>query len=132
MEVPLYQEGDLLFVDVTINKVKGCFLIDTGCEVSVIGEKSIGFFRVDTIDGLTHVSQSASNTIIMKETKPIQLNFGGVFIETSVRCICINAINETLLQRGISGIDGLIGCDILEYFGAVINFGSLTMHLIKP
>lgn len=121
-----------LQLNVSINEVKGSFILDTGANSTAIDEKSINKFK------MKHEPSVESATSAGKTNIEVQTSAGNSFVFDSlelknitVYLMNLDIINETFLSLGMTVVDGIIGADILSEKDAIIDYATLTLYLKK-
>mgnify|MGYP001083439497 CR=1 FL=1 len=120
-----------LYLEGTLNGVKGKFILDSGAGATVIDETVKDKFKLNTDKGgdipaagagsasLT-AKMVAGNTLVLGNYKR------GDF---SLAVMNLDHVNNALKAVGISPFDGVIGADILSSGKAVIDYATLTLYL---
>ena len=119
-----------IIIKCKINKIEGNFLIDTGASNSCINYLFAEKFNLNTIKSLEKASSatneindtyfSKSNTLEIDNLK--KLNFEIILFDMTY-------INNSLKEKNLKVVDGIIGGDILNEFNANINYEKKLLNL---
>lgn len=110
-------------IECDVNFVSGIFLVDTGASNSCINYLSASKFNIE-FNRSDETASSATNKI--SETyysKDNILKIGG-FQKNDFDLVLFDMtfINNSLKEKGLSSVDGIIGGDILNQSNACINY----------
>ena len=117
-------------IECEVNYVSGIFLVDTGASNSCINYLSASKFNLE-FKKSNEIASSATNKInetyhsknnILKIEDCKKANFDIVLFDMTF-------INNSLKEKGIEDVDGIIGNDILKEFNAIIDFKKKTISL---
>ncbi len=106
-----------------VNNINGVFIVDTGASNSCINSKLTTKFNLD-FEISNEKASSASSQInetyysknnILKIGNYEESNFDLVLFDMTF-------INNSLKEKGLSDVDGIIGGDILNQLNASINY----------
>lgn len=112
-----------IIFDCKVNKISSRFIIDTGASNSCINYLSAKKFNINfkktnekassATDQINEIFYSNNNILEIEGLK--KNNFEVILFD-------MNHINNSLREKGIKDVDGIIGGDILKEFNAVINY----------
>jgi predicted aspartyl protease len=119
-----------LLIKVTINGIKGDFILDTGASNSCIGFESVDYFNLKTSKSKTKASGAGATgmrTLISKENKISigswrQKDFTLVIFDLS-------HVNQALLQHKTKIVHGIIGADVLQKGKSIIDYFNHCFYL---
>jgi len=133
--VPMTRHGDAhLTVDVRVNDVAGSFILDTGAGRTVIDRAAQSRFD----DGRAVVSGgvatgAGSGGLAISALPGNRLRIGDYRDDAfTVHFLALDHVNAAFSQRGEAPVDGVVGADILERGGAVIDYPNLRLYLRNP
>lgn len=119
-----------IIIDCKVNSINGKFIIDTGASNSCINYLYANKFKVNlkkydekassATNQINEVFYSKNNTLEIKNLK--KNNFEVVLFD-------MTHINDSLREKEIEDVDGIIGSDILREFNAIIEYKSKTITL---
>ena len=119
-----------ILVECEINYVLGIFIVDTGASNSCINSKLTTKFNLD-FEISNEKASSASSKInetyysknnILKIGNYEESNFDLVLFDMTF-------INNSLKEKGVSEVDGIIGGDILSELNVCINYKKKEISL---
>ncbi|MCD9007988.1 aspartyl protease family protein [Luteimonas sp. XNQY3] len=133
--VPMTRHGDShLTVAARLNDVAGTFILDTGAGRTVIDRAAQS--RFDEGRGVVAGGQAtgAGGTGLAISALPSnRLRIGDYRDDAfTVHFLALDHVNAAFSQRGETPVDGVIGADILERGGAVIDYPNLRLYLRNP
>ena len=112
-----------IIINILLNKVKGIFLVDTGASNSCINYLKASKFNIE-LKKSNELASSATNKIsetYYSENNTLTI---GNFQKKNLDFILFDMtfINNSLEEKGVSQIDGILGSDILNELKACINY----------
>ena len=123
-------ETNHIIIDCKINGVNGKFILDTGASSSCIDLLSADKFSL-SFEKFKEKTSSATN--IIKETFQSKKNTFEIagLIKTNFELILFDMkqINDSLNEKEISNIDGIIGGDFLVEYNVVIDYKNKLLEL---
>ena len=126
----LLTRSNHILIECEINYVSGVFIVDTGASNSCIDYLSASKFNVE-FEKSNETASSATNEI--NETyysKNNKLKIGDFQKnEFDLVLFDMSFINNSLKEKGVSGIAGIIGSDILNELNACINYKKKEINL---
>lgn len=133
--VPMKRHGDAhLTVDVRINGVAGSFILDTGAGRTVIDRAAQSRFDEgrDVVAG-GRATGAGGTGMAISALPGNRLRIGDYRDDAfTVHLLALDHVNAAFSQRGETPVDGVIGADILERGGAVIDYPNLRLYLRTP
>ena len=133
--VPMKRHGDShLTVDVLVNGVPGTFILDTGAGRTVIDRAAQSRFDEgrEVVAG-GQATGAGGSGLDISALPGNRLRIGDYRDEAfTVHFLALDHVNAAFLQRGEAAVDGVIGADVLERGGAVIDYPHLQLHLRNP
>ena len=126
----LLTNSNHILIECEINYISGIFIIDTGASNSCINYLSASKFNVE-FKKSNETASSATNEI--NETyfsKNNKLKIGD-FQKNDYTLVLFDMtfINNSLKEKGISEVDGIIGGDILNELNVCINYKKKEISL---
>ena len=126
----LISKSNHILIECKINYVSGIFIVDTGASNSCINYLSASKFNVEykksnetassATNEISETYYSKDNTLEIKDFK--KNNFGLVLFDMTF-------INNSLKEKGVTDVDGIIGSDILNELNACINYKKKEISL---
>jgi len=133
--VPMTRHGDShLTVDVRVNDVAGTFILDTGAGRTVIDRAAQSRFDEgrDVVAG-GQATGAGGTGMAISALPGNRLRIGDYRDDAfTVHFLALDHVNAAFSQRGEAPVDGVIGADILERGGAVIDYPNLRLYLRTP
>ena len=126
----LLTNSNHILIECEINYISGIFIIDTGASNSCINYLSASKFNVE-FKKSNETASSATNEI--NETyysKNNKLKIGD-FQKNDFDLVLFDMtfINNSLKEKGVSDVDGIIGGDILNELNVCINYKKKEISL---
>ena len=126
----LLTNSNHILIECEINYISGIFIIDTGASNSCINYLSASKFNVE-FKKSNETASSATNEI--NETyysKNNKLKIGN-FQKNDFDLVLFDMtfINNSLKEKGVSEVDGIIGGDILNELNVCINYKKKEISL---
>ncbi|MBK9732941.1 MAG: aspartyl protease family protein [Chitinophagaceae bacterium] len=130
--VSLQEEGFHLFVKGKLGKHALRLLIDTGASKTVLDKKFISErlpeLKLEINEQLT--TGVGTNTIQSEFTDIENLSVGKLKLKKlKVAVLDLQHVNETYNLIQLPPIDGVLGCDVLVDYGAVINLDKNELRI---
>jgi len=133
--VPMTRHGDShLTVDVRVNDVAGTFILDTGAGRTVIDRAAQSRFDEGRDVMAGGQATGAGGTGMAISALPGNRLCIGDYRDDAftLHFLALDHVNAAFSQRGEAPVDGVIGADILERGGAVIDYPNLRLYLRTP
>lgn len=117
-------------VKVTINGVKGLFILDTGASSSCVGFEAIETFKLKAKDSDVKAAGAGATGMLTQISKKNKLKIGK-WKKDKVVLILFNLthVNAALTTYNAQPVDGIIGADILKNAKAVIDYDKRQLYL---
>ena len=126
----LLTSSNHILIECKINYVSGTFLVDTGASNSCINYLSASKFDIEfevsnekassATDEINEIFNSKKNTL---EIGDFQKN------DIDLVLFDMSFINNSLKEKGVSEVNGIIGGDILNELNACINYKKKEISL---
>ena len=133
--VSIEDDGCHLMVEGLINGIEANLLIDTGASRTVFDQDRVmRFFGDGAIDFEANEKLSTGLGTSTMESRTVQLDeirLGELLIKDYTAVVLqMSHINESYDKLNLPGIDGVIGGDLLEKYGAVVDYGSKELRVL--
>ena len=133
--VPMTRHGDAhLVIEARINDVPATFILDTGAGRTVIDRAVQSRFDGgrDTRDAGRATGAGASGMAVASLTGN-RLRIGSYRDDAfTVHFLALDHVNAAFANRGEAPVAGVLGADVLERGGAVIDYPNLRLYLRNP
>ncbi len=114
----------------TINGVKGRFILDTGASNSCVEIKLAEKFKLDVKDSETKAAGAGAIGMETKISSKNRLEFKGwKYNNCHLVLLDLTHVNTALTEHKANAVDGIIGADILEKTGAIIDYNKQCLYL---
>ncbi|SHF89541.1 Aspartyl protease [Flavobacterium segetis] len=121
-----------LLIKVSINGVKGNFILDTGASNSCVGFESISLFLLNAKSSKTKASGAGATGMLTQTSDGNYLQLGSwKDSEFELVIFDLSHINEALVQHKAKPVHGIIGADILMKGKAIIDYYNHCLYLLK-
>ena len=119
-----------LFMEATINGVKGSFFLDTGAGATVLDDCVKDKFKASAEQSaVTGVGAGGDNLNIQASTGN-KFETGGYHNDNyTLYFTRLDHVNNALKQMGLSEIDGVLGADFLTLTKAIIDYSTMTLYV---
>ncbi len=119
-------------IKVKINKVKGCFILDTGASNSCVGFDEIKTFNLITEESEHKASGAGATEIDTLISKKNHLKIGTFILKkSSLILLDLSHINNALVKQNANPVQGIIGADILHKGKAIIDYNKKYLYLLN-
>lgn len=117
-------------VKVTINDVKGRFILDTGASSSCVGFEALETFNLIAKDSEIKAAGAGALNMDTKISKKNTIKIGK-WKNKKIALVLFNLthINTALKAHNAAPVDGIIGADILKKGKAVIDYNCKYLYL---
>lgn len=117
-------------IKVTLNNIKGVFILDTGASNSCVGFEAIETFKLIVKDSEIKAAGAGATDMLTQISKKNKLKIGK-WKKDKIALILFNLthVNTALLSHNSKPIDGIIGADILKKGKAVIDYEKRHLYL---
>lgn len=131
--IAIEEDGCHLMIKALINGHDANLLIDTGASRTVFDqERILSFLDDQEFDFEVNEKLSTGLGTSSMESKSVTINkisFGELEIKDYTAVILeMSHVNESYAKLGLPGIDGVLGGDLLEKYGALIDYGSMELR----
>lgn len=133
--VPMTRHGDAhVTVAVHINGAPGTFILDTGAGRTVIDlAAQARFDEGRAVTGGGRATGAGGSGLAVGALPGSRLRIGRYRDEAfTVHFLALEHVNAAFAQRGEAPVDGVIGADVLERGGAVIDYPNMRLYLRSP
>ncbi len=133
--IPMTRHGDAhLTVEARINGVAGTFILDTGAGRTVIDRAAQSRFdegRATVATG--RATGAGSGGLAIAALPGNRLAIGDYRDDAfTAHFLALDHVNAAFANRGEAPVAGVLGADVLERGGAVIDYPNLRLYLRNP
>lgn len=112
-----------IIVECKINNIKGTFIVDTGASNSCLNFKLARKFKIKYEKSKEKASSASSKINETYYSKNNILKIGNCQkIDFEIVLFDMTFINNSIKEKYLKEVDGIIGSDILNEFNACINY----------
>lgn len=117
-------------IKVTLNGVKGLFILDTGASNSCVGFEAVETFGLKAKDSEIKAAGAGATDMSTQISKKNNLKIGK-WKNDKVALILFNLshVNTALISHNSKPVDGIIGADILKKGKAIIDYEKKELYL---
>lgn len=117
-------------IKVTINGVKGLFILDTGASSSCVGFEAIEVFNLNAKDSNVKAAGAGATDMLTQLSKKNKIRIGK-WKKDRIPLILFNLthVNTALTSFNAKPVDGIIGADILKKAKAIIDYEKKYLYL---
>ena len=117
-------------IKVTLNGVKGLFILDTGASNSCVGFEAVEIFGLKAKDSEIKAAGAGATDMSTQISKKNKLKIGK-WKKDKVALILFNLshVNTALVSHNSKPVDGIIGADILKKGKAIIDYEKKELYL---
>ncbi len=131
VEIPLTLTRDPFFdVEVKMNGQALLFVLDTGTNRTII-DKAVASRLKLAARKTDQTVFGATGNQPLEETESVQIGLGPNRWEESPVVNDLSAVNETRKSFGTRPCDGILGNNIMQYYGAVIDESAGKLYLLE-
>ena len=116
-------------IEAKVNSINGRFILDTGASNSCICTSLEDKFKVISEESKEKASSANSEMTHTKISKRNVIQIGKWNSNTTLITFNMSHINNSLSQKKIDPIDGIIGADILKKSKAILDYKSNKLFL---
>jgi len=114
----------------TLNGIKGKFILDTGASNSCVEIKLAEKFKLDVEDSETKAAGAGAIGMETKISSKNRLELKGwKYNNFNLVLLDLTHVNTALTEHKANAVDGIIGADILEKTGAIIDYNKQCLYL---
>ena len=119
-----------IIIECEINYVLGIFIVDTGASNSCINYFSASKFNIEFVASKEKASSATNEINEVFNSKKNVLKIGN-FQKNDFDLVLFDMtfINNSLKEKGVSELDGIIGGDILNELNACVNYKNKEINL---
>ena len=116
-------------IEANVNSIKGRFILDTGASNSCICTSLENKFKIISKESKEIASSATSQMTYTKISKSNTIQIGKWEDKINLISFDMNHINNTLSQKKVSPIDGIVGADILKKSKSILDYKSNKIFL---
>ena len=116
-------------IEAKVNDVGGRFILDTGASNSCICVSLENKFKAISKESKEKASSATSQMTHTNISKSNTIRIGKWEHKTNLITFDMTHINNTLSEKKITPIDGIIGADILKKSRAILDYKSNKIYL---
>ena len=116
-------------IEAKVNSINGRFILDTGASNSCICTSLEDKFKVMAEDSKEKASSANSEMTHTKISKRNIIQIGKWNSNASLITFDMSHINNTLNQKKVDPIDGIIGADILKKSKSILDYKSNKLFM---
>ncbi|MEO8517090.1 MAG: retropepsin-like aspartic protease [Flavobacterium sp.] len=119
-----------LLIKVTLNGVKGNFILDTGASTCCIGFESIDYFNLTTSESKTKAAGAGGTGMETLVSRDNEIKIGR-WEQKNFELVAfdLSHVNEALLHHKVKAVHGIIGADVLQKGKAIIDYYNHCFYL---
>ena len=116
-------------IEAKVNGIDGTFILDTGASNSCICTSLEDKFKVISKESKEKASSATSQMTHTKISKSNTIQIGKWEDKINIITFDMNHINNSLSEKKIDPIDGIMGADILKKSKAILDYKSNKLYL---
>lgn len=119
-----------LYVQASINGVKGDFIVDTGASSSCIDFKYASYFNMETQDSSIRAAGAGSSNMLTRISVNNMINIG-TWEKSKCNLVAfdLSHVNRALAEYEADLVHGILGADVLDKGKAVIDYTKKCLYL---
>ena len=125
----IFLETKHYLIEAKVNGIKGRFILDTGASNSCICTSLEDKFKVLSKESKEKASSANSEMTHTKISKSNTIQIGKWEDKINIITFDMNHINNSLSEKKIDPIDGIMGADILKKSKAILDYKSNKLYL---
>ena len=125
----MFLETKHYLIEAKVNGIKGRFILDTGASNSCICTSLEDKFKVISKESKEKASSATSQMTHTKISKSNTIQIGKWEDKINIITFDMNHINNSLSEKKIDPIDGIMGADILKKSKAILDYKSNKLYL---
>lgn len=119
-----------LFMEATINGVKGSFFLDTGAGATVLDNGVKEKFKANAEQSAVTGVGAGGDNLNIQASAGNKFESGGYHNDNyTLYFTRLDHVNNALKQMGLSEIDGVLGADFLTLTKAIIDYSTMTLYV---
>jgi predicted aspartyl protease len=117
-------------IKVTLNGVKGLFILDTGASNSCVGFEAVENFKLKAKDSEIKAAGAGATDMTTQISKKNSIKIGK-WKKNKIALILFNLthVNTALITHNSKPDDGIIGADLLKKAKAIIDYKNKDLYL---
>jgi len=117
-------------IKVTLNGVKGLFILDTGASNSCVGFEAVEIFKLKAKDSEIKAAGAGATDMTTQISKKNSIKIGK-WKKDKIALILFNLthVNKALINHNSKPVDGIIGADLLKKAKAIIDYKNKDLYL---
>lgn len=117
-------------IKVTLNGVKGLFILDTGASNSCVGFEAVENFKLKAKDSEIKAAGAGATDMTTQISKKNSVKIGK-WKKDKIALILFNLthVNTALINHNSKPVDGIIGADLLKKAKAIIDYKNKDLYL---
>jgi len=117
-------------IKVTLNGVKGLFILDTGASNSCVGFEAVEIFKLKAKDSEVKAAGAGATDMTTQISKKNSVKIGK-WKKDKIALILFNLthVNTALINHNSKPVDGIIGADLLKKAKAIIDYKNKDLYL---
>jgi len=117
-------------IKVTLNGVKGLFILDTGASNSCVGFEAVEIFKLKAKDSEIKAAGAGATDMTTQISKKNSIKIGK-WKKDKIALILFNLthVNTALINHNSKPVDGIIGADLLKKAKAIIDYKNKDLYL---
>jgi predicted aspartyl protease len=117
-------------IKVTLNGVKGLFILDTGASNSCVGFEAVETFKLKAKDSEIKAAGAGATDMLTQISKKNMVKIGR-WKKDKIALILFNLthVNTALINHNSKPVDGIIGADLLKKGKAIIDYDTKHLYL---
>ena len=125
----IFLETKHYLIEAKVNGIKGRFILDTGASNSCICTSLEDKFKVISKESKEKASSATSQMTHTKISKSNTIQIGKWKDKINIITFDMNHINNSLSEKKIDPIDGIIGADIFKKSQAILDYNKNKLYL---
>ena len=115
----------------TVNRVEGMFILDTGATATTLDINVKRKFRLQSERfGGVVAGAGGAGMPLEKTSRPVRIDIGTLRLDDrDIYLADLDHVNGALGEQGIDPVDGVIGADLLDALDAVIDYRAQVLYL---
>lgn len=121
-----------LQMQVSLNGVRGNFILDTGAGATILEEKRKSAFHLTSRKSNKEFTGTGGGAMGMQLSTGNKMKIGQLeIINSSIYLVSLDHVNKAFQNMRLEEVDGIIGADILSAKRGVIDYSNLMLYLRK-
>ena len=125
----IFLETKHYLIEAKVNGIKGRFILDTGASNSCICTSLEDKFKVISKESKEKASSATSQMTHTKISKSNTIQIGKWKDKINIITFDMNHINNSLSEKKIDPIDGIIGADVLKKSKSILDYKSNKLFI---